>query len=147
MKTIFAALLTLCLFTTAQAQYVANFSMGKHGEPMSASRTITNNDKIGKQNAAIKRHNQLAQQILIQHVAKEITYPEKLRELDAEGRVMVIIKLDKVGKIQEYTITQSPNPLFSREVERILNHAPAVVHNQTYLGARKLVLPIDFSIQ
>lgn len=83
----------------------------------------------------------------MQHVAAQITYPELLQEKMAEGRVTVKVTLDSFGQVQAYEILQSPEPAFSREVERVMENVPAVVRNQVYLGARKLIVPIDFNMR
>lgn len=147
MKTICVALFTLCIFSFANAQYAANFQPNKPKPAAATEEPISLNEKIARRNALIKQHNQLAQMTLMQHVAAEATYPELLRVKMAEGRVTVKVTLDSFGQVQAYEILQSPAPAFSREVERIMNSAPAVVSNQAYLGARKLIIPIDFTMR
>jgi hypothetical protein len=126
MKTICVAFFTLCLFTIANGQYAANLSFNEPTELKEVEQTNNIHKKIARRNALIKKHNRLAQQNLMQHIAKYLTYPEKLRELMTEG----------------------PDPAFSREVERVIAEAPSVIGNgSAYLGARRLVIPIDFTLQ
>lgn len=147
MKTICAALFTLCIFSFANGQYAANFQPTEPGTAAAAKEPISPNEKIARRNALIRQHNQLAQTTLMQHVAAQITYPELLQEKMAEGRVTVKVTLDSFGQVQAYEILQSPEPAFSREVERVMENVPAVVRNQVYLGARKLIVPIDFNMR
>lgn len=148
MKTICVAFFTLCLFTIANGQYAANLALNELNGVEAAARNSDPHKKIARRNALIKAHNEQAQQTLMQYLTETVTYPEKLRTLMAEGRVIVAIQLNLRGEVQHYNITQSPDPAFSKEVERLMDNAPAVVgSSQAYLGARKLIVPIDFSLQ
>ncbi|WP_421948948.1 energy transducer TonB [Phaeodactylibacter xiamenensis] len=147
MKTICVALFTLCIFSFASAQYAANFSFNEETPKEAKAETLSLNEKIARRNALIKQHNQLAQRTLLEHIATRVTYPELLREKMVEGRVTVKVTLNPFGQVQAYEILQSPDPAFSREVKRVIDSAPAVVSNQAYLGARKLNIPIDFSLR
>lgn len=147
MKTICVALFTLCIFSLANGQYAANFQP-KEAKPATATEeSLPLNEKVARRNALIKQHNQLAQMTLIEHVAAQVTYPEILREKMAEGRVTVKVTLDSFGKVKAYEVLQSPDPAFSREVARVMDSTPAVVSNQAYFGARKLIIPVDFSLR
>lgn len=148
MKTICVAFFTLCLFTIANGQYAANLSFNEPTELKEVKQTNNIYKKIARRNALIQKHNRLAQQNLMQHIAKYLTYPEQLRELMTEGRVVVQITLNHNGEVKQCLITESPDPGFSREVERVIAEAPSVIGNGgAYLGARRLVIPIDFTLQ
>lgn len=147
MKTICVALFTLCILSFANAQYASAFPQTEPTPAAVSEEPISLNEKIARRNALIKQHNQLAQQTLIEHIATQVTYPELLQELMAEGRVTVKITLDTHGKVQAYEILESPDPSFSHAVERIMLSAPAVISHRPYLGARKLIIPIEFTLQ
>ena len=147
MRTICVALFTLCIFSFANGQYASAFPQTEPRPAAVSEGPISLNEQIARRNALVKQHNQLAQATLMQHVASQVTYPELLQEKMVEGRVTVKVTLNPFGQVQAYEILQSPDPAFSREVKRVIDSAPAVVSNQAYLGARKLIIPVDFSMR
>ena len=148
MKTICVAFFTLCLFTVANAQYASNVSLQTPTEVETVTEPEDLHQKIARRNAQIQVQNKQAQQVLIQHLSEHTQYPEALRATLPEGRVTVAIQLDRSGKVEHYSIVQSPDPAFNLEVDRVMKQAPSVVGSgQAYLGARKLIIPIDFSLR
>ncbi|MEQ8702784.1 MAG: TonB family protein [Phaeodactylibacter sp.] len=148
MKTICIAIFTCCLFTFANAQYTAHLTLEEVAAVQTPKAERSLSAKIAKRNALIQTHNRQAQQTLMQYLADAITYPEKLRTIMKEGRVVVVISVDQQGHISQYRITQSPDPAFDAEVVRVMNEAPALIDNrQAYVGARRMIIPIDFSMR
>ena len=147
MKTICLAFFALCFFTAANAQYTAALTDDQEAVAPQAQL-----DDLSRQaayyNAAINQHNKLAQQYLTQFLVQNIIYPERLYSTQLEGRATIHVYLNQEGEVTNYTVLESPHRLFTLEIEKVMDNAPAIpTPGQTYLGARQLIIPIDFSLR
>lgn len=149
MKTICLAFFTLFLFTTASGQHA---SVDVSGTPEKIENTATTEDdlheRIAQRNALFKTQNEQAQRVLVQYLVGHTQYPESLRQTLPEGRVTIAVQLNKQGQIINYTIVESLDSAFDRELSRVMEEAPAVINpGQTYIGFKKIIIPIDFSVR
>lgn len=99
-------------------------------------------------NAIMLDHTQQAQFQLAEFAAEEIQYPEDFIESGLEGQIIVDLWINTQGKIIHTKIIDSFNtnfnPIVLRAFENFEFSGPQKIE---YLGARRMRLPVDFSLE
>lgn len=57
-------------------------------------------------------------------VARQMHYPEEAEEKDIEGRVLIRFVVEKDGRLTNFEVIESPDPLLSNEALRVLKQMP-----------------------
>lgn len=81
-------------------------------------------------------------------ILKEITYPQVCREKGIEGKVIVMLKIDKFGEIDSYEVKSSPCSDLREAVEAALpsmTFKPATNENGDNV-AGSITLPVNFKL-
>jgi len=81
-----------------------------------------------------------------QWVARQVKYPVEVQRNRVQGRVTIVFIVDADGNIRETQIMESPHPLLSDEVRRILLSSPQWTpgYKDGHPVRVLLALPIDF---
>lgn len=61
---------------------------------------------------------------MMKYIGTHVRYPEELKKVGAEGRVMVGFVVDKSGSIRDIKVMESSHPLFSAEAVRVVQSMP-----------------------
>ncbi len=147
MKTICLAFFALCFFSVANAQYTAAVTDNQKAMPPQAQFEDLSR-QAAHYNALINQHNKLAQQHLTQYLAQNMVYPERLYSTQIEGQALVHVRLNPQGEVTDYKVIESPHRLFTDEIEKTMASTPAILtQGNAYVGARQLIIPIDFSLR
>lgn len=82
-------------------------------------------------------------------VVQKVVYPWRALEKGIQGRVAVSFIVEKDGSVSSMEILQSPDPILSREVERVLKKAPAWTPGMKDGKPVRVryTLPVDFKTQ
>jgi TonB family protein len=90
-------------------------------------------------------HTEKAVRQLSEHIAKHVEYPEYLRSLQVEGRVVVEVELNADGTIAENRIVQIASSGLNNAVMKSLSGFDAIkLDNRVYQGVTTVHIPIHF---
>lgn len=64
------------------------------------------------------------EEAMMKYIGTHVRYPEELKKVGAEGRVMVGFVVDKSGSIRDIKVMESSHPLFSAEAVRVVQSMP-----------------------
>jgi len=91
---------------------------------------------------------QMATEQLVQRLAEKITYPDHLKEQYLEGEVIIEVFINRAGVIKEAKVHKSLQKDFDQMVlTSILEMAKVNVDSLQYQGARRLRIPVNFSLR
>jgi TonB family protein len=57
-------------------------------------------------------------------IARQMHYPEEAEEKGIEGRVLIRFVVEKDGRLTNFEVIESPDPLLSNEALRVLKQMP-----------------------
>jgi protein TonB len=81
-------------------------------------------------------------------LSKNVAYPEKLRAMGIEGKVVLTFVVTKKGKIKKIEVHGKPEPLFAKEAVRVIKKMPKWTPGQQNKKPVnvKFTLPIRFQL-
>lgn len=94
------------------------------------------------------QETRLAQEQLIEYLDAYVSYPENMKTNGIEGELVTEIQFSKAGEILSVSIYKSLHKEFDQIVIKAIEEMQQLeLADDFYLGARKIRIPINFSLR
>lgn len=142
MRHLFTVLFILSVLVSISAQDIASVDFSEHTE-LYTMRTAMSSSGVAEFRA--KQTQQAAAQ-LTAFIAEHVAYDEVLESYGIEGSLNIEFVLAKDGTIVEKNISNNNSPIARLIEKSIINLTSVDYDGLYYIGVRKLVIPVAFSL-